>query len=93
MPARYFTPSPKVDSAILSIENISGKNFANKSAEQRFFDLIHTGFAHKRKVLAGNLKELFAEKTLYILEKAGVKENSRAENLSLDQWISISKYL
>ena len=90
VPARYFTPSPKVDSAILSIENISGKNFTDKVSEKYFFEVVRAGFAHKRKVLAGNLKELFGENTLDALKKASVPENARAENLSLVQWLSIA---
>lgn len=88
--ARYFTPAPKVDSAILSIENISNKNFPNKTSEGHFFEIVRTGFAHKRKLLSGNLKEIFGEKTITVLEKAGVPQNARAENLSLNQWLNIA---
>ncbi len=91
VPARYFTPAPKVDSAILSIENISGKNFPDNASEKAFFEIVRTGFAHKRKVLAGNLKELFGEKTLAVLKKAGVPENARAEDITLDQWLAIAQ--
>lgn len=90
VPARYFTPAPKVDSAILAIENISGKNFKNKEEEELFFNIVRTGFAHKRKVLLGNLKELFGEKTIQLLKNANVPENARAENLTLDQWLTIT---
>ncbi|MEK7148480.1 MAG: 16S rRNA (adenine(1518)-N(6)/adenine(1519)-N(6))-dimethyltransferase RsmA [Patescibacteria group bacterium] len=94
VPARYFTPAPKVDSAILSIGNISHKNFPSQVSEKVFFEIVRAGFAHKRKILAGNLKEILGEKTLYILKETGIKENTRAENLSLDQWLVItSKYL
>ncbi|MBI5400641.1 MAG: hypothetical protein HZB12_00785 [Candidatus Yonathbacteria bacterium] len=92
VPARYFTPAPNVDSAILAIENISNKNFADKESEKKFFAIVRTGFAHKRKVLAGNLKEIFGDQTLPILKEVGIPENARAENLSLEQWLAISKY-
>lgn len=91
VPARYFTPAPKVDSAILSIENISGRNFTNKVSEKTFFEIVRMGFGHKRKILAGNLKELLGERTFDILEKAGVKKNARAEDLSLSQWLTIAE--
>lgn len=93
VPARYFTPAPNVDSAVLSIENISNKNFSNKDAEKMFFTIVRAGFAHKRKVLSGNLKELFGEKILTVLKKTNVPGNDRAENLTLDQWLTISKYM
>src|SRR3989344_2639920 len=65
--ARDFRPAPKVDSAIIAIENISRGNFsgqdmegaasdgASVQAENNFFSLLHAGFAHKRKKLIRNL--------------------------------------
>ncbi|MCK9344707.1 MAG: 16S rRNA (adenine(1518)-N(6)/adenine(1519)-N(6))-dimethyltransferase RsmA [Candidatus Pacebacteria bacterium] len=91
VPARYFTPAPKVDSAVLSIENISGKNFPTKKSEERFFEIVRTGFAHKRKVLSGNLKELFSDETIEILASANIKDKTRAENLVLKDWLTLSK--
>jgi len=93
---KYFSPSPKVDSAIISIKNISNDNFKTDKEEEIFFELIKSGFAHKRKLLLKNIEK--------ILEKYGVskekitkqivlKENSRAEDKKLDDWLSISKYL
>ena len=52
---KFFRPEPKVDSAILVIENIS-YNFFKTVDEQKFFDLLHRGFKSKRKILAGNLR-------------------------------------
>lgn len=89
VPARYFTPAPKVDSAILSIENISSKNFPDPVTEKLFFEIVRTGFAHKRKILAGNLKVLLGAKTLEILGSVGIKENARAEDVSLEQWLAL----
>ncbi len=89
VPARYFTPAPNVDSAILVINNISNKNFSSPEQEQRFFEIVKTGFAHKRKVLAGNLKELFGDNTTEVLKSASIKENARAEDVSLAQWLSL----
>ncbi|HAS84475.1 MAG TPA: ribosomal RNA small subunit methyltransferase A [Candidatus Yonathbacteria bacterium] len=90
VPARYFTPAPKVDSAILSIENISNGNFPDKSFEKHFFEIVRAGFAHKRKILAGNLKEIFGESTLTTLKEVGVSDNTRAEDITLDQWLNIT---
>lgn len=91
VPARYFTPAPKVDSAILSITNISKNNFSNPEDEQRFFNIVKTGFAHKRKKLAGNLKELFEGETLAMMQVAGIDPNARAENVSLEQWLLLAQ--
>lgn len=91
VPARYFTPAPKVDSAVLLIENISGKNFPDQTFEKTFFEVVRAGFAHKRKILAGNLKEIFGEKTAEILDQAGIPANTRAENLTLNQWVVVTE--
>src|SRR3989338_442365 len=48
VPARYFSPEPNVDSAVLLIEKISKKNFKNKNDEDMFFEIVKRGFAHKQ---------------------------------------------
>lgn len=85
VPARYFSPAPKVDSAVLLIKNIS-KNFfiKNKIQENKFWETIHAGFAHKRKKLSNNLKKVIPkEKNLY--------SDKRAEELSLDDWLKLTE--
>ena len=85
VPARYFSPAPKVDSAVISIKNISRKIFIeNKLDENKFWEIVHAGFAHKRKKLSGNLKNLIKN----IPEEY---KNKRAENLSLKDWIDLVK--
>ncbi len=85
--AKYFSPEPNVDSAILLIENVSKKFFENIT-EEKFFELVKAGFAHKRKMLAGNIKELFSDKEK--LEKTfaelKIPSKSRAEDLKLEDW-------
>lgn len=90
IPARYFSPAPNVDSAILAIENISNNNFKTNAHEEVFFDLIKTGFAHKRKQLAGNLKELLGEETTPLLASVHIAPTARAEDIPLDQWLTLS---
>jgi 16S rRNA (adenine1518-N6/adenine1519-N6)-dimethyltransferase len=85
--AGSFTPAPKVDSAVLVIENISCGFFSNKSIEMRFFEVLHAGFAHKRKQLFGNLRAVFDENILRKkLHDCGILENARAEDLCLNDW-------
>lgn len=48
---RFFSPSPKIDSAIISIKDISRSNFKSKEQEEMFFKIVKTGFSHKRKIL------------------------------------------
>lgn len=92
VPARYFKPKPKVDSAILLIDNIS-KDFFKNISEETFFTLLKSGFAHKRKFLIKNVEQLFDADIENVFKKCNVSPKSRAENLSLDQWALLSKQL
>jgi len=51
-----------------------------------FFQLVKSGFSSKRKMLKNNLK---IEKS--ILEKIGLDPKIRAENLSIEDWIKLSR--
>ncbi|MDE2399481.1 MAG: ribosomal RNA small subunit methyltransferase A [Patescibacteria group bacterium] len=88
VPARYFSPAPKVDSAVIAIKNISHEIFKkNQISEEKFWEIVKTGFAHKRKKLSGNLKNTtFLKKS--VLANFGDK---RAEDLSLLDWITLAK--
>ncbi len=89
--AKYFSPEPKVDSGILLIENIS-KDFFNDISEDHFFKIVKSAFAHKRKMALGNLKELYSNEILEsAFEKAGIQKTARAEDISLEQWLMVSK--
>ena len=84
---RYFSPAPKVDSAIISIKNISRKNFSNLAFEEKFWEIVKRGFAHKRKKLSGNLKNVIDFKKVALVEFA----DKRAENLTVKDWILLTK--
>jgi 16S rRNA (adenine1518-N6/adenine1519-N6)-dimethyltransferase len=85
--AGAFSPPPKVDSAILSIKNISRDNFQSIEQENRFFSLIHAGFASKRKMLRKQIANLITRDT-YIL--CTVHEQDRAEDLTFSQWLCLA---
>ena len=77
-----FEPAPKVDSAVLVIENISKNLFTKyKISEKEFFNTLKKGFGSKRKKLKNNLK-LAGE----LLAKYGDK---RPEDLQLEDWLNI----
>ncbi len=85
---RFFSPAPKVNSAVIAINHISRKTFENKGLnEEKFWEIVKNGFAHKRKKLTSNLKNVLEldENTKKVLE------NKRAEDLSLADWILIAK--
>jgi 16S rRNA (adenine1518-N6/adenine1519-N6)-dimethyltransferase len=89
VPARYFSPAPNVDSAVIVIKNISRKIFyENNIDEKRFWEIIRTGFAHKRKKLSSNLKKI---KNYTGNPYVSALENKRAEELTLTDWINLAK--
>lgn len=92
--AGSFYPAPKVDSAIISIQNINKKKFQSASTEEdQFFKVLKHGFAHKRKLLIKNLEEIFTdkEKLKEIFIKCKLSEKIRAEDLKTDDWFKIVK--
>jgi len=92
IPRGAFIPSPKVDSAVLTIKDISRGVFKDSKEEALFFSLIHAGFAHKRKLLVRNLEAVFSlEKARAVLRSSTISEKARAEDLSLTQWLTLVK--
>jgi len=75
-----FRPVPKVDSAIVAIEQIGDQNF-KKCDEKKFFQILKTGFGQKRKKLKNNLK--LTDKMLVAYG------DKRAEDLQLKDWLKL----
>lgn len=92
---RFFSPSPKVDSAIIQISDISKINLPNKDFEKLFFDTLKAGFAHKRKFVFSNIVKNFGqkEKLMEIFKSLDIDMSTRAENLDINNWIAITSDL
>lgn len=85
-----FVPAPTVDSAILHIAHISKKLFTEASIlEADFFTIVRAGFAHKRKHLGSNLSKIIDADTL---ASCGIKKETRAETLTVQDWMRITHY-
>jgi 16S rRNA (adenine1518-N6/adenine1519-N6)-dimethyltransferase len=110
--AGSFAPAPSVDSAIILLENINKDKFMTgntstpcsenpeqKISEEKFFDILHAGFAHKRKVLRKNLESFTKQNNIdkskisEALKSVGKSETSRAEELEIDDWVCLLKKL
>jgi 16S rRNA (adenine1518-N6/adenine1519-N6)-dimethyltransferase len=89
VPARDFSPPPKVDSAVirltprrLSIEPTSPKVLDN---------LVRLGFGSRRKMLRNNLQGAIDREALTeLLISMEINTEARAEDLSIEQWIHLS---
>jgi 16S rRNA (adenine1518-N6/adenine1519-N6)-dimethyltransferase len=76
-----FVPPPKVDSGIITIQNIKSV-FKDSVEDKEFFTLIKSAFQYKRKLFIKYIPEKY--KT-YFIENSLDKE--RAEDLILEDWI------
>lgn len=88
--AGSFFPKPKVDSAILLIEDISRNFFTTEhsfgtATEGKFFETVKKGFAHKRKFVKSNLSLSEAS-----LSECGIPPKSRPEELSRENWLCLA---
>jgi 16S rRNA (adenine1518-N6/adenine1519-N6)-dimethyltransferase len=82
VPRGAFVPAPKVDSAVLTVRDISRKNFVSPAEEKLFFTLLHAGFAHKRKFVRKNLANAG-------LSAGDIPEKARAEDVPLSAWLAL----
>jgi 16S rRNA (adenine1518-N6/adenine1519-N6)-dimethyltransferase len=94
VPRGAFRPAPTVDSAVLSIRNISADHFTSQAHETFFFDVVRAGFAHKRKKLAKNLEEVSdAARIQEAFTTLRLGTNSRPEELSTSNWRTLAAAL
>ncbi|GAH99440.1 unnamed protein product [marine sediment metagenome] len=90
---KSFWPSPKVDSAIIKI--VPQKKYKDVNIDL-FFKIVKAGFAHPRKQLANNLTnglKLNKQEVNDLLLKNDVQPTQRAETLTINNWIQLTKVL
>jgi len=88
VPAALFTPPPKVDSAVV-ILRARAQSLVDDMDEKDFFRLVKAGFSAKRKKLRGSLAGglgISKDQAADFLVEAGITPDSRAEDLSIEQW-------
>jgi 16S rRNA (adenine1518-N6/adenine1519-N6)-dimethyltransferase len=91
VPASAFYPQPEVDSAIVRLKPVPDRL---PPFEQRWlFKLVRAGFGKRRKTLRNALTSLFndADRAAAILRRAGIQTSTRAEQLSLSDWIRLAQ--
>ncbi|MEK7601890.1 MAG: 16S rRNA (adenine(1518)-N(6)/adenine(1519)-N(6))-dimethyltransferase RsmA [Patescibacteria group bacterium] len=93
VPRGAFRPAPKVDSAVLYIGNIT-QPFSSPAEEERFFAVLHAGFAHKRKLLIKNLEAIAtAGEITQAFSECGLNPKVRAEDVPVAVWKKLSSLL
>lgn len=91
LPKTVFMPQPKIDSSIL---NLKLRIYDEKIDQKKLFNLVRAGFNKRRKTILNSLSDVASKEDLKIaFEKTGLRENLRAENLSLDDFIKLADIL
>ena len=90
VPKEYFIPSPEVESSIVKITKKDEKA-VKVNNEKLFFDIIKTNFTQRRKTILNSLSSIIDKEVLKnILKECKIEENTRGENLSLEQFAEIT---
>jgi 16S rRNA (adenine1518-N6/adenine1519-N6)-dimethyltransferase len=95
VPARLFTPPPKVDSQILVLEYRGAPLFAGIDTKD-LFRLVKAGFSQRRKTLLNSVSgglHLSREAVQQASDRAGIDPKRRAQTLSLDEWHNLYQAL
>lgn len=95
VPAALFKPAPKVDSQILILNRLATDRF-DDVVPANFFRLVKAGFSERRKTLSNSLSgglRLKKTEANELLDKAGIEQRLRPQNLSLDDWHKLYKVL
>ena len=93
LPPAAFAPSPKVHSAVLRV-TIAPRLHSLKVEKDGFVDFLKLVFAQKRKTLANNLRQRYAEAAIAkALANAGLRRDSRAEQLSLEKMAAVYRII
>jgi len=93
VPARMFIPPPKVDSQVV-IMRTRQSPFLSDISEKDFFTVVKAGFSAKRKKLRSSLSgglSISKPEAESVLAQADISADSRAEALSLDDWVRLTR--
>jgi 16S rRNA (adenine1518-N6/adenine1519-N6)-dimethyltransferase len=88
IPARYFTPPPKVDSQVLKLNRHKSPLFPDIDTKD-FFRVVKAGFSSRRKTLLNSLSaglRLSKEQIASALDESGLNPGNRAQELSMTDW-------
>lgn len=92
VPAKSFSPPPKVDSAVVRLHP---RQVEPPADDPKYLEtLLKLGFSSKRKMLRNNLKSAIESDSLtHLLEQLEVNPQARAEDLSVQQWVALTNLL
>ena len=86
VPSSVFLPKPKVESSLLQIKRLEKHSISTNP--ELLFELAKQAFNQRRKMLRRSLKDIFE---LNDFESVGIDPTSRAEDITLEEWISLTE--
>jgi 16S rRNA (adenine1518-N6/adenine1519-N6)-dimethyltransferase len=96
VPSGSFMPAPNVDSAVIRLTK-RAQPAVLVPDEDRYFRVVQTAFAQRRKTIANNLSALSGKERKgelsALLETCGIKPERRAETLSLEEFARVDAAL
>ncbi|MBI3889478.1 ribosomal RNA small subunit methyltransferase A [Candidatus Saccharibacteria bacterium] len=95
VPAYLFTPPPKVDSQVI-ILHTRLTPLIDIQDEKQYFRVVKAGFSAKRKKLRSSLSGglgISKDEVEKALSHAGILPDARAQDLTLDEWKTLTTYL
>ena len=85
VPPTVFIPQPRVESALVRVRRLPGPPV--DVDPERLFSLVEAGFGQRRKMLRRSLASLVDPSAF---ERADVRPDARAEQLSLEDWARLA---
>ena len=96
IPPDSFYPVPKVESAVVRLEPRAAP-LAPENEKAAFFRVVRAGFAQRRKqlhnALSAGLGQSPRHEMAARLREAGIDPQRRAQTLTLEEWIKITRVL
>ena len=87
LPARAFTPPPKIDSIVLHFRPNTDYDVAPAALEK----VTQAAFAQRRKMLRSSLKAVFGGEVEAVVESIGIPATHRAEDVPVSAWVKLAK--
>jgi len=94
-PPKFFFPSPKVDSTLVSFEMLP-LSTPTPMQNRDFIRVVKAAFSHRRKMLRNNLKPLFEDDTdtlESLLNTIGLTGTLRAQNLTVADYLRLTSII
>lgn len=102
VPRDFFAPPPKVDSQVVILKvleknrlELFNQQHNCQINEKQFFRVVKAGFAARRKKISKALSANLAiskDQAIRILSQANVSPDIRAQDISIEEWLAITKY-